>query len=539
MPQIIDVPGMGRVEFPDGMTDEQIVAAIQRNAPKQAAQSQPNPEAMNPEVVTPMGSIKGELPGGFNPAAALIKAGEVLSNVNQGVAQAKFGPADWIRQKLGGAPDPMMQKIEADRADAKQPMKDLAAVHPGSALIGEAATYMVAPNKAAPVLAAAEYGGVGDRVMRGGAAFLGNKIGEKIGQGVGRVAQPTRPAEISQTQRLANEAADRLGVKLSAGEASGNRALKWAESASADMPIASGMATRRVTANQKAMNQAVLRQLGQSGDEITEGVLAKARTDIGGEYDRILAPAKITLDNSFRQEVKAIGGSKVMRQLSKDMHGDSVGAMLDQFRNMPQGKIKVSGEWFQQNKSALDDAVRSAYQTGQTGKARALEQFEKALDRAAMRSLPDADKAAYKAAQKQWATLRGLEAGKVVENGNVMPGRLNSYLETRYKGAYKEGKIKGDVADVARLGLVLRGLPQSGSTPRAVYSGMAGGAALLEPTTALTMLAGPASVQALTTSKAMRKYMEKGLMNITPEMEKRLMLMGGKGGLLGYAGLMD
>lgn len=520
---------------PEGTTKAQLMAKL-GGAVEQPKAAQPNPEAMNPEVVTPVGSIKGEMPGGFNPAAALIKAGEVLNNVNQGIAQAKFGPADWIRQKLGGAPDPLLQKIEQDRADAKQPMKDLSAVHPGSALIGEAATYMVAPNKAAPILAAAEYGGLGERAMRGGAAYLGNKIGEKIGQGVGRVAQPTRPAELSQTQRLANEAADRLGVKLSAGEASGNRALKWAESASADMPIASGMATRRVTANQKAMNKAVLRQLGQSGDEITEGVLAKARTEIGGEYDRILAPAKITLDNSFRSEVKAIGGSKVMHQLSKDMHGDSVQALLNQFQNMPQGKIRVTGQWFQENKSALDSAVRTAYNTGQTGKARALEQFEKALDRAAMRSLPDADKAAYKAAQKQWATLRGLEAGKVVENGNVMPGRLNSYLETRYKGAYKEGKLKGDVVDVARLANTLRPPPNSGSTPRAIYSGLAGGAAMFEPTTAATMFAGPASIQALTTSPAMRKYMEKGLMDITPEMEKRLMMLGGKAGLLGYLG---
>lgn len=34
MGQLIDVPGMGQVEFPDGMTDAQIVAAIKANAPK-------------------------------------------------------------------------------------------------------------------------------------------------------------------------------------------------------------------------------------------------------------------------------------------------------------------------------------------------------------------------------------------------------------------------------------------------------------------------------------------------------------------------
>jgi hypothetical protein len=35
MPQRIDVPGMGVVEFPDGMNDDQITAAIKQNMPQQ------------------------------------------------------------------------------------------------------------------------------------------------------------------------------------------------------------------------------------------------------------------------------------------------------------------------------------------------------------------------------------------------------------------------------------------------------------------------------------------------------------------------
>lgn len=528
MPQIIEVPGMGRVEFPDGMTDDQIVAAIKQNAQPQTP-SGPNAAANNPEANVGPFTIQGETSSGFNPAAMLIKTGDVLDSVSKGALELQRGPADWLRQKFGGEPDPLLAAMRAERESAKQPMKDLAEVHPGSTFLGDALAFAVTPNKAAPIMAAMEMGSPTERLIRGGAAMLGNKVGEKVGQVVSRVPQPIRPSEISQSQRLANEAADRLGVKLSAGEASGSRALKFAESATADLPIASGMATKRVTANQRAMNSAVLRQLGQQGDEVTEEVLAKARSDIGGVYRNILGPAKIELDGSFRAEVKSITGSKVM----KELRDESVDAMLEQFRNMPAGKVKVSGEWFQQNKTALDAQVRAAYLNGQPGKARALEQFEKALDRAAMRSLPQAERDAYKAAQRQWATLRTLETGKVVEGGNVMPGRLHSAMESRYKGAYKEGKIKGEVSDVARLGQILRPPPNSGTTPRAIYSGLTGGALFAEPMTALTMAAGPASVQALTTSPMMRKYMEKGLMNVTPEMERLLMLTGGRAGLLG------
>jgi hypothetical protein len=31
MPQVVEVPGMGDVEFPDDMSDDQIAAAIQKN----------------------------------------------------------------------------------------------------------------------------------------------------------------------------------------------------------------------------------------------------------------------------------------------------------------------------------------------------------------------------------------------------------------------------------------------------------------------------------------------------------------------------
>lgn len=483
MAQIIEVPGHGQVEFPDGMSDDQIVAAIKRNSPQKA---QPNQAANNPEVHTPLGTISGETASGFNPAAALIKAGSVLDSVNKGAIQAKYGPADWIRQKLGGAPDPLLERIAQEQESAKKPMKDLEAVHPGSSFLGEAATFAVTPNKAAPIVAAMEYGSPGERLLRGGAAALGNKAGEKVGQAFGRAVQPVRQGEVTETRRLANESADRLGVQLSAGEASGNRALRWAESTTADLPIASGMATKRHTANSKAINAAALRQLGQQGDEVTEAALAKARADTSAIYKRVLDPAKIELDNTFRAEVKHITGSKVM----KELRDESVDAMLDQFRNMPQGKIAVSGEWFQQNKTALDAAIRSAYNNGEPGKAMAMEGFERALDRAATRSMSTADRADYMKATKQWATLRTLETGKVVESGNVMPGRLDQALQTRYKGAYKEGKIKGDLPDIARLANTLRGPPNSGTLPRQFYAGGIGGAALFSPRQPLVCLRG-------------------------------------------------
>lgn len=464
--------------------------------------------------------------------AMMIAAGQTATRIGKGVKQADLGIKGFLKHGLYGGGqgelDQLAQMNMQERADSAriQPVRD---AQPVASFAGDVLPYLATPARlgaaGAGAASALEMGSPEERALRAGLGYGGAKAGEKI---AGVVANRVKPSSLSQSQQAANEAADRLGVNLSAGEASGNRVAKWIESSTADLPVASGMATKRATNNQRAMSQAALRSIGQQGDEITPEVLSAGRQAISGEYDRILGPAKIALDKSFQAEVSAITGSKVI----KELRDESVDALIEPFKNLP-GKVTVTGEWFQQNKTALDKAVRSAYANGESGKAQALESFEKALDRAAMRSLSEEERTRYKAAQRKWANLRMLETGKVVDEGRVMPGRLDSALNTRYKSAYKEGKIKGELPDIARLANTLRPPPNSGSVPRSVYTGGIGGAAFVEPASALAMLGIPAGAQALMTSPMMKKYMTQGLMNLTPEMERRLLASGGYAGLLG------
>jgi hypothetical protein len=117
-----------------------------------------------------------------------------------------------------------------------------------------------------------------------------------------------------------------------------------------------------------------------------------------------------------------------------------------------------------------------------------------------------------------------------------MPGRLDSYLNTRYKGAYKEGEIGGELADIAKLSGTLRQMPNSGSVPRGFWTGAALTGAAFEPTSAAMAVAAPSLLQGVTASPAMRSYLTKGLKNLTPEEEQLLRLTGGKLGLLGAYG---
>ena len=97
MPQTIEVPGMGPVEFPDGMTDEQIVSAIQSNSdpararrmaaiPKSMANIQQDQANQTPDPMNPFARQAGlTLRAGVDAFAALplaaFEGGAAIGNM--------------------------------------------------------------------------------------------------------------------------------------------------------------------------------------------------------------------------------------------------------------------------------------------------------------------------------------------------------------------------------------------------------------------------------------------------------------------------
>jgi hypothetical protein len=463
--------------------------------------------------------------------AALIGAGRTVDRGLQGIKQMGLQVASPFSEGARAALEAQKYRMTAD----DEQYAKLTQARPGATMLGEIAPLMAAPMLGSGVGGAAlsaslpgliSYGSAEERLKSGAMGAAGGAAGAAIGSAVGRALQPNRVTP-GATQQSALDAAKRVGVTVPVGDVTGSKPVRWLQSTLADMPLSGGMAQKADAANKAAINQAANRAIGQAGEEVTEQTLDAARQQIGGTFSAILNPLQVTLDKPFRADVQAIVGSKVMREL----RNESVDNLIDPFKKLPNAPVRVSGDWFQQNKTALNDAIRSAYTSGEVGKARALEAFEGALDRAATRSMGQKERAAYDVARKQWASLRTLETGKVVEGGNVMPGRLDSALNTRYKQAYKEGKLSGELADIAKLGQVYKPLPQSGTTPRAMYSGLAGGAAFVDPMTAATMLGAPVAAQKFLQSDAGRKYLTKGLLEVSPETEKWLMRAGG--GLLG------
>lgn len=428
------------VNAPDTASEDEVL----RYAKSQWQKPKP---AVEPKVEDP----------GFG-MSALIAAGRQTDKLVKGVKQAGLNVASVFSDAAKNELDRMAQEEKQNDVYFERLQK----IRPGATFLGETAPLLLAPVAtglgAAGVAASAalpgllEYGTPEEKLTRGALGAIGGAAGYKVGEGVSRVFKPT--PSLSEAQQKALDAADRLGVKLTAGEATGNRALKWAEAASSDIPVASGIAARRGAGNEQALATAAAKSVGQQANELSEGVLSSARQGISNEFRRILDPLQVNLNTKqFDSELSAVQNSKVL----KSLRDESVDGLIAEMRDIAKSGA-VDGAWFQQNKTALDQAIRAAYNNGQPGKAKSLELIDNALDRAAKQAMGQ-DASAYEAARKQWANLRILETGKVVDEGKVMPGRLKAAMENRYKSAFKEGKIQGELSDIAALANTLRPPP--------------------------------------------------------------------------------
>jgi hypothetical protein len=101
MPQRINVPGMGIVEFPDGMSDDQMSAAIKQNMPKQESQGMD------------IAKSAGE---------GLKSAGIALGSFGGDLRLAALGGAEYLTGKIVG-PDRAAEAFKMARPYAEKAMQ--------------------------------------------------------------------------------------------------------------------------------------------------------------------------------------------------------------------------------------------------------------------------------------------------------------------------------------------------------------------------------------------------------------------------------
>ena len=255
------------------------------------------------------------------------------------------------------------------------------------------------------------------------------------------------------------------GVPLTAGQVTGSRPLRYAESVLSDTPGAGGRAGAIDEAQRGAFTAAALKRIGIDANSAGPDVLAGAKQAIGNQFNILSGRNTATFDPQFGQDV-----GKVLNDYDgmtlPNQQAPIVQKTIDGFSQLGGS---MPGTQYQATRSNLSKAANGIAQANPP-LSQALFGLRNALDGAMTRSITPEDASAWQDARDQWRNWKVIQqaatgAGENAAQGNISPAALRSATVGQNRGAYATGQ--GDFADLARAGVgVMSPLPNSGTAPR-------------------------------------------------------------------------
>lgn len=501
MARPIDVPGHGIVEFPDGMSDDDIVKAIRANMTQ--------PKAPDDDV------------GAFK--AGLIGAGRTTDKVIQGVRQGY----NWA---IGD--DATLAKMKADEAGKDAAYAPLRQKHPIATALGESIPMMAVPAGGAGSAAgfigrsalagalphALSYGSVGERASGAALGGAGGALGGGLGLGVAKLLKPAGAGAAGLSDDAIG-AADRIGYKLSPGQRTQNQAMQGFENYLSKSPGSSGAMQAKAAANQAALNKSAAGAIGQSADSLDEGVFSAAKNAIGGEFSRLQGVTKPALGNDFMSALVKVDSDNMARGAFRSKGVDSV---VDKALDLAsQGNL--SGKAYKEIRTELTTQAERAFEGKDATLGQAIKSIRSALDDAAKKSLSPADQKAWDVTREQWRAYKVLTKGNVSEAGNVSAARVASQLRRGGDG-FRTGAFDGGLTDIGRLGEAVKGVqnPNSGQLVQQMLYG--------NPLSGVPMMVGNKIAGAAYNSGLGQRYLSRGLLDISPTGEAVLGKLAGPTG---------
>jgi len=478
----VNVPGHGVVSFPDGMTEDQIVAAIKSNE------------------TAPTGAQKAASQTGPMDAF-MISAGRKTQGIIDGILQ-KYLQTMGDEKALGGlATNVAARDAEFAPLAKERPIATgLGSALPAMAIPGAGSGYLGAMVAgAAPEVLS--YGTDAQRLARGGVGAAGGAAGRAIGSGITSLLKPAGVGVNPNTAAM--EAAARIGYKPMAGQATQNQAMLNVENYLARNPGSSGTMQAINAANQSAVNRAATSSIGQTGDSVGAGVLGAAQKELGSEFSRLQAATAPQLRADFIQSLVAIDTkNSALGSFRNPAVDDLVKKSLDL---AAQGKL--SGTAYKEIHTELSAQATKAFKAGDAAEGQAFKTVREALDEAAGKSLSQADREAWDTVRQQWGNWKTLTKGLVAEGENVSPARVAQQLRQQGPG-FRTGATSGPLVDVGRIGEGIKGAlnPNSGNLPQMMMYG--------NPVTGIPLSIGNAMAAKTYTNPMIQRYLRSGLLDI-------------------------
>ncbi len=482
--QPIEVPGHGWVEFPDEMTDEQIVAAIQALPPLEP----PQIEQINPvDDMSGMERFNAGMGAGMtNLAQGAKQIG--LETGNRAALSQMLSPqqqmtllarGDDLNRKL--IPDFAVQTHQKEIDDTRRLQSPL--MQTKSGLAGNIAGNVAVALPAALVPGANTYAGsaitsglmgmlqpTSEDESRGfntaAAAALsipGKFAGDMISVGVGALNNKVRSMlaarQAQNSVRDATMTAGReAGYALPPSTANPSVLNRFLEGVTGKAGIGQSASLK----NQSVTNKLGRQALGLPGDApLTEQALRGLRAEAGKAYDVIKnAPGKLDADTQFADDLAALGGdfseaAAEFPDLVKNEAIEKLQQSLSRQQISPKAAIELVKKLrfdASKNFKSFDDPAKAALGQAQRKAAEALDNLiERNLKEANLDRFlgPNADRGAveaYKQARVLIAKTYDVESALNESTGNLSASALAKALE---KGKPMTGELE-TIAKFAR-----------------------------------------------------------------------------------------
>lgn len=256
---------------------------------------------------------------------------------------------------------------------------------------------------------------------------------------------------LTQGQKQAAEAGKRLGMRLTPGQATGNKSLQRLEAKMESQPMTAGPFDRIKDVNQKKLNEAWARMIGENSDNINSDVLAKASDRIGKVFDdvrddvmRPIDPQSfVTKMRDVADEFEAIAPSVWKNPLVERLvrHAEDGGATGKDLGNLT-------------SKLGREANKHMTTQGGDRELGMALFKVKDYVDDLVEQGLTGGRKADYQAARQEYRNLQLLTQRVNTLNpvtGNVNGTSLGNLLQAKDRSGYLFGKKESDAYDAVKF----------------------------------------------------------------------------------------
>lgn len=376
---IVEIPNVGRVEFPDSMSEAEIAAAAKRLHADASRGSAADSVAQGVSL-----GFADELAGALGAIPASLQTGESIGDAYTGIRDAARANADAYRQRAPGA------SLAAEVAGGLL----TGGVGGGRAVAGASGRELLRQSAGVGAgLGAASGLGYSEADTAGGMAadtvaggLLGGAAGAAFPALGSKMAQYRQAAMDARSSAPYTRSVARLegrGIPLSTGQATGSNFLKQVETTLPDVPLG-GKPLQRMQETQRARVQQELWKMIGLDDVADDGLLTRENVDrardmFSRQYGEALGGKTIDLaDDTFLNDLASIESR--WRNSGDDEAERAVKKMVERLLEDATSGPKT-GEWYQGKRSMLANLSKT-----QGPKGRVYGDIKRALDDAFARA---------------------------------------------------------------------------------------------------------------------------------------------------------